>query len=696
MTSQTKQLKKNQWQHGVVTQIPRNSLLLIMAAFTVVVLPHAFHISTLIIAAALFCVVWRWMIFLGKKSFLTFWQKATLILASGSVIIITEGLHKNIETWAALLIISFALKLLEMKTRRDAYVVIFIAYFAIAVEFIFNKSIGIVLYEICALVLVMAATVGMNQFHTRIRASESLKVSGKILAQAIPLMIVLFILFPRIGPLWAIPNPNQYARTGLGADMTPGDISKLARSDEIAFRAIFKGETPSNENLYWRGRVYANFSNGKWSEAKIPNKFSNIQKINWVNAKNQAWFVSDEINNDSEKISYSVLLEPTHDKFLIGLDLAIPKTASTGLMWDYKLTNRKAIHSLLRYEVDTFPNATLNKWLPEFLRNQTVQYDANDNPRSIAFAKKLYSQSASPESFIDNILDHIREEPYHYTLEPPTLEKQNSIDQFWFDTRQGFCSHYAGALVYMLRAAGIPARMVGGYQGGEINPLTGHIVVRQYLAHAWAEYWTPKNGWTRVDPTAAVAPSRIHDNFGAAIAENELDALSAFTNARLNGIPVLQKMMFLFESLEHRWNLLVLGYDTERQSEFLQKILGKITITKILIALLIGTLLSASFVIISLILSNRTQPKHPVIQLLQKFSSKLEKRGLQRKPEETPAQFIEKFGKLNQIDKSEYNPVIMKLNALLYDPRESISKEKLTSLKVMLNNLQRKTTIQNY
>ena len=224
MKSQFKQ-KINRWHHGVVTQIPRNTLILIMAAFIIVVLPHAFHISIWIIVAALFCVAWRWLIFLGRRNFLTFWQKAALVIASGIAIVLSEGVQQNIETWAALLIISFALKLLEMKTQRDAYVVIFIAYFVIAIEFLFNKSMGIVLYELCALILVTAATVGMNQFHTRVKVSESLKVSGKILVQAIPLMVVLFVLFPRIGPLWAIPNPSQHARTGLGSEMTPGDIS---------------------------------------------------------------------------------------------------------------------------------------------------------------------------------------------------------------------------------------------------------------------------------------------------------------------------------------------------------------------------------------------------------------------------------------------------------------------------------------
>ena len=688
MMPENKQLAQqlNKWQHGVVAQIPRNSLIMLMAAFAMVTVPHVAQVSPWIIAAGLFCAWWRWMIFLGRRNFLSIWQKAALVIACGTAVVISEGVTQNLETWAALLIMAFALKLLEMKTQRDAYVVVFIGYFVIAIEFIFNHSMGIVAYELGALILVTAATVGMNQFHTRVKLLGSIKVASKILAQAIPLMIVLFVLFPRIGPIWAISNPNQQARTGLSSEMTPGDIAKLALSDEIAFRAIFKDSPPPSSDLYWRGRVYADFDKGKWSEAEIPTKFSNIQKVNWTGNNKKAWFVPQKLKE--QKISYSILLEPTHDRWLIGMDLAVPKTPSTGLMWDYKLINRQPVQSLLRYEIDTYPNATLNTWLPQFLRDQTTHIEADDNPKTIAFAQNLFAESTDTSDFVEKILDQIRDQPYHYTLEPPTLERNNSIDQFWFDTRQGFCSHYAGAMVYILRAAGIPARMVGGYQGGEINPLTGHIVVRQYLAHAWVEYWVTEKGWQRVDPTAAVAPSRIHDSLSAALPENDLASLSAFTNVRLNGVAGLQKMMFLFESLEHRWNLFIIGYNSELQTDFLQKLLGKITAAKITLVLFLGALLSTVFVAISLLWSNRKTKQHPVIKIFQSFASRLKKRGIVRSPEETPAQFIEKVCQQRKLNEQNYQPAINMLNNLLYNPDASYTQETLHTLKNHLQALQ--------
>ncbi len=685
---------QNSWDHGIVSQIPRKSLIMIMTAQAMVVLPHVAQISVWIIGLGLFCAWWRWMIFLGRRKFPSFWIRAALVSSSAAGVIISEGITKNLETWTALLIVAFALKLLEMKTQRDAYVVIFIAYFVISVEFIFNHSMQIVAYEFCALILVTAAMVGMNQFHTRVRPRESIKIAFKILAQAMPLMIVFFILFPRIGPIWSIANPNQKARTGLSSEMTPGDIASLARSDEIVFRAIFKDTPPPNSELYWRGRVYANFENGTWSSADIPRKHRNIPRVDWVRNKNVSWFVPDVTGVD--KISYSVLLEPTYDQWLFGIDLALSQTQSTGLMWDYRLINKLPVQSLLRYEVDTYPKATLNSWLPEFLMLQTTYVDAEDNPRTVNFSRNLYKESTDIEEFVEKILNHIRKQPYHYTLEPPTLNRTSSIDQFWFDTRSGFCAHYAGAFVYMMRAAGIPARMVGGYQGGEINPVTGHMVVRQYMAHAWTEIWLPNKGWQRIDPTAAVAPSRIEDGLNAALQESDLSSLSAFTNVRLSGVLGLQKMMFLLESLEYRWNLFVIGYDTELQSDFLQKLLGKITVAKIALVLFTGALLSVAFVAISLFWPRRRSNSHPVIKTFQAFTNRLRKLGLKRNPQETPAQFIEKIGTQRGLDEKDYQPTIKMLNELLYNPSEKYTKEKLKLLKYNLQMLQFKLASQKY
>ena len=683
--------QSSKWQQGVVAQIPRNSLIMLMAALTIVILPHASQVSTWIIAAGLFCAWWRWMIFIGRRNFLSFWPKAALAIVCGAAVILSEGVTQNLETWAALLIIAFALKFLEMKTQRDAYVVVFIAYFVIAIEFLFNTSIGIVAYELCAVVLVTAAMVGMNQFHTRAKPFESIKVAAKILAQSIPLMIVLFVLFPRIGPMWSISSPNQQAKTGLGSEMTPGDIAKLTRSDEIAFRAIFKNKPPASNELYWRGRVYPNFKNGKWSEADIPRTTDNIKIISWSGNQDPSWIIPKQLDPDRDsKISYSILLEPTHDQWLIGLDLAIPKTKSTGLNWDFKLLSRQPVQSLLRYEIDTYPDAVLNTWLPKFLKKQTTYIDKNDNPKTIQYAQKLYAETGNAESFSNKVLDRIRNQPYHYTLEPPKLSKENSIDQFWFTTRKGFCTHYAGAMVYLFRAAGIPARMVGGYQGGEVNPLTGHVVVRQYLAHAWVEYWTSENGWQRVDPTAAVAPSRVNDGLSAALTGNEQSSLSAFTNARLNGIPGIQKMMFLFESLEHRWNLFIIGYNSDQQTDFLEKLLGKITTAKIALVLLLGAVLSIIFVALSLLWSKRNKHQHPVIIIFQNFISRLRKQGIERQAQQTPAQFIEKICKERKLSAQNYQSVTNTLNTLLYNPDSIPTEEKLNHLKSQLNTLQLK------
>lgn len=661
-----------------------------MAAFSIVTIPHIAQVSPWIIGAGLFCVWWRWRIFIGRSNFLSIWMKALLVVICGTAVVLSEGVTQNLETWAALLIMSFSLKLLETKTQRDAYVVVFIAYFVIAIEFIFNHSIGIVIYELCALILVTAATIGMNQFHTRVEIFKSVKIASKILAQAIPLMIVLFVIFPRIGPIWSISSPNQQARSGLSSEMTPGDIAKLSLSNEIAFRAIFKDTPPATSDLYWRGRVYTNFKNGTWSETDIPAKFNNINKIDWNNNPETAWFIP-EINHEAEdNIAYSILLEPTYNRWLVGMDLAIPQTSSMGTTWDYKLINRLPVQSLLKYEVNTYPNVTLNTWLPEFLRNLTTKIDDNDNPQTILFAKKLYAESKNPEDFVEKIQENIRNQPFHYTLEPPKLEKENSIDQFWFETRQGFCTHYAGATVYMLRAAGIPARMVGGYQGGEINPITKHVVVRQYLAHAWVEYWIPKKGWQRIDPTAAVAPSRIHDGLSAALPENDLNSLSIFSNARINRMPTLQKIMFLFESIEHRWNLFIIGYNSELQINLLEKLLGKVTAFKIAIVLLAGAFLSTIFVAISLFLSGRGKKTHPVVKVFQHFSKRMAKLGVIRKPHESPALFVESACKKRNLDKQIYQPTVTMLNNLLYNPDASYTEETLNILKNHLQALQLK------
>ena len=671
-------------QHGVQQQIPRNSLILIMLAQAAVVIPHVNQLSFWIIILGLACAYWRWMIFRDRWHFPPWWLKAALICGSATIILFTEGIQHRLETWTSFLIVAFALKLIETKSRRDAYAVLFLACFVIATEFIYKQTILISLYQSAALIMVVAAMVGMNQFHDDVNIVSAIKTAGKLLAQAIPLMLVLFLFFPRITPFWSVPTAST-ARTGLSSAMTPGDIAQLTRSDEIAFRAVFEGPPPSTQDLYWRGLVYSNYLDGTWSVGSFPFSQRTLKRIDWTDDDLISPFRPDV--KGLRKISYQILQEPTDKIWQFGIDLAIPRDGNNGLTWDFRLISKKPMSTLTRYAINSYPGAVLDSTLPDWSRRRETTLPLQDNPRIVAYAKELYKNAASDQAFIKQLLQEIRKQNFRYTLRPPVLARNNSVDQFWFNTQAGFCMHYAGALTYMLRAVDIPARIVGGYQGGEINPVTGHVIVRQYLAHAWVEAWIPGKGWLRFDPTAAIAPERIEQGFEAAVTEDERDSLSIFTNARLGKMLLAARMLYLFESLEHRWNMFVVGYDAKRQSNTLQKILGDVTPLRVALVLLIGGGISFALAGLSLLFFRKKKPVHPVIRVFMRFTNDLSKKGVNRRPHESPMQFIHRICTHKNLNEEQFNLVIDRLQTNLYDPRSPLNKFELNTLRKELAQL---------
>ena len=245
-------------ERGVAFQIPRNSLALLMVAQAIVVLPHAWQLPPWIIAAGLFCGFWRSMVYQGRWDYPRQWVKAVLVLTSGAAVAISARYGLSLEAASSLLIIAFALKLIEMKSRRDAYIVIYLCYFTIATEFLFNQSIAIALYGLGAFVVVTAAMIGLNQLHTDVHPLRTLRVSALLVVQALPLMVVLFLFFPRIAPLWSVPLPNQ-ATTGISDVVTPGDIANLVQSDAIVLRAVFDaGQNPSALNIIFMRLILMN------------------------------------------------------------------------------------------------------------------------------------------------------------------------------------------------------------------------------------------------------------------------------------------------------------------------------------------------------------------------------------------------------------------------------------------------------
>lgn len=659
--------------HGINTQIPRHTLIYIMIAQAAVILPHIQSSLTWLPILALICALWRWLIFTGKYPFPS-WQIKLMLSAVSSVLILaTVATIHSLDTWSSFLILAFSLKLLESKTRRDSYVIVFLAYFLIAVNFIYSQSIALTLYQVFASTLVTAALISMHQRYAKKDVYHPLKLAGKMLGQAIPLMIILFIIFPRLAPFWSLPSTTS-ARTGLSEEMSPGDIASLTKSDEIAFRAIFDQQQPSNDQLYWRGLVFSNFYQGTWTLGDFP-LFKRAQAIDWKPKSKERL-----LPEDTEFYSYRILQEPTNKLWRFGLDLAMPQEVDNGLTWDFRVVGKTTVSSLTSYQIKSYPKAKLDEVLPLWLRERETKIPENDNPKAISFAKELHNTSTSDYQFIQKLLAHIRNKNFSYTLEPPKLDKKNSIDQFWFDSQAGFCMHYAGALTYMLRAAGIPARVIGGYQGGDINPVTGHMVVRQYHAHAWIEAWLPDKGWQRFDPTAAIAPERVNQGLEAALSASDRNSLSAFTHARLNNTLFSARILHLFESIEHRWNLTVVGFDSEDQTDLLKKLLGDITPLRIAFLLFAGIFVSFALVGLSILFKQPHKSEHPAVRLLKNFTRHIHKYGHIRSKKESPMSFIQRICIEREIKKEIYKPLISSLERTLYAD-ESSEKENIKTLK---------------
>jgi transglutaminase-like putative cysteine protease len=654
---------------GVAYQIPRNTLALLMIAQVVVIVPYLLHLSPWLIAVGLFSGYWRTRVYQGVWDYPGRLVKAVLVVASIAAVVLSGIEGFSLEAVSSLLIIAFALKLIEMKNRRDAYLVIFLSYFVIAIQFLFDQSILMALYELVAIVVVTAAMVGLNQLHTQVRPLVSLKLAGALVVQALPFTIVVFLLFPRIAPLWSVPLPNS-STTGISDELTPGDIASLTQSDEPAFRVIFDGERPPSSELYWRGLVYSEFDQGTWRVGPrlVP----------------QAPRVSLE-----DGLRYAVLLEPTFRNWLFALDLAEPGTNSVRPTRDFRLEASEPVLSVFRYEVRSDPRGLLDPGvLPEFIRIRETAIDPTSNPRLTEFARSLWQQTGSAVAFTEAVLRSIRQEEYFYTLQPPTYTGAGTIDQFWFDGRAGFCTHYAGALVYMLRVAGIPARMVGGYQGGELNPITGHLIIRQYDAHAWAEVWQPETGWQRVDPTAAVAPARIEQGLSAALSAADRSSLSIFSNARIGDWAIAGSLLELIDSVELRWNLWVVGFDGNVQSGLLKSLLGELTPARVGMAMLGGGGLSLIVVLIVLFWRRRTLPRHPVELAFSRFAARLAAQGYPRRPEESPSGFVTRIASQVGLSDAQVGGVIAELDTLLYNPSVAWGNAELKQLKRQLRRLQ--------
>ncbi|MEE4298160.1 MAG: DUF3488 and transglutaminase-like domain-containing protein [Pseudomonadales bacterium] len=653
--------------HGVLDQIPRSSLVLLLVAQAAVIAPHVPRLPLWIVALWGLCVLWRVCVYLGRWSYPGTLVKGGLILLAAVGVGLGYGQLYGLDPTSALLVIAFSLKLLEMAERRDALVLIYLAYFVIGVQFLYEQAMAAAGYQLLATGLVTAALVGLNQSWSRPRWVDSLRTAGVLLLQAVPLTVVIFLFFPRIAPLWSVPLPDPTARTGLADSMSPGEIAELGRSPELAFRVEFEGAIPSQAELYWRALTYSEYREGTWSGGARLDSRQASRLIDWGGLKGtpEPWLERLELGERS--LEYSVIVEPTYRPWLFALDFAEPLSPRVGIGRDFRLVAREPITTRSRYEVRSHVGTRLDPVLPDWLRERSLELPVGGDTRTRSFVQDLVAQGFGGAALAEQLLSHFRSEPFFYTLSPPTLSGDR-IDQFLFETRRGFCAHYAGAFVFMMRAAGVPARVVAGYQGGELNPLASHLIVRQYDAHAWAEIWLDGLGWVRVDPTAAVAPERIERGAEAALTAESDAADLPFMPEGLRSLTWAMDALYFLDSLEYRWNVLVLSYDADRQSEVLTELLGEVTPTRIAIAVTIAGGLAVGLAGIGTLLTSLRRRRPPLLRVHDALVGAFGAAGFPRSAHESPRCYAERVAQAYPELAEDLRFVATSLDGALFDP----------------------------
>ena len=610
-------------------QLARTSLQWQMLAIVLPVLPHVSHLPIWVPALLLICIGWRFMVFLGRWSFPKWYVKSALVILSALGVVVSYKMGSGISSTVALLVTGFGLKSLEMYKKRDALVVIYVAYLVSATAFLFDQSILMAIYVFVVLLVCTTALLSVN-----LTKEASFMVPFKrtvlLALPTIPLMVTLFVLVPRIGPLWQMGLDNSAAKTGLSEQMSPGDITKLTRSAETAFRVTFEGEVPAQKDLYWRAIVMNDFDGRTWYNEKQPGILQGISTNSTAN---------------NAQVSYEVIMEASERKYIPVLEQLASLPAGFKLREDLTLTAPATLRQRSQYQLKS--NLTDRYQDGENLFSFSRQLILpRGNNRAKQQAQLWWRETQDIESYLDKILQNYNRS-FVYTLQPPALGL-NPIDQFLFDTQQGFCGHFSSATAFMLRAVGIPARVVTGYQGGEWNPYENYLLVRQYDAHAWVEYWTEDSGWIRVDPTAYVAPERIEQPSDETLGrEDQFLADNPFISSTILSKGLLASVRLRMEALNYGWHRWVLGYH-HQQHAFLAELLGNLSALKLALFLLIPFALIITATTLMIIRNSSPQSLDPTDRLISLLSDHMKKQGLQRQPGETVQNYCVRVGDVRE------------------------------------------------
>ena len=595
-------------------------MLALLVSLVLVAAPHVTHLPWWTVALVATLVAWRALLGYARRALPGRWVLLLVALAASFGVFLTYRTIFGREAGVALLVIMLGLKTLETRTLRDAMLLIFLGFFLVITNLLYSQSILTALYMLACTVLITATMIDLNYSGAEPPFRHQLRTASLQLAQAVPLMLALFLLFPRVpGPLWGMPRDAFAGVTGLSDTMTPGSISNLVLSDAVAFRVTFDSTLPRARDLYWRGPLMWDFDGRTWSVQFFV-------------------YTAPRIMASGDPVKYEVTLEPHNRRWMFSLDL--PAVVPTGAVVsaDYHLYAVQPVNNRVRYEMTSLLNARFGEVENQHMLNRALQLPPRSNPRALAYGQALREKHGGNDLAIANEMLTLFRQEFRYTIEPPLLGDQ-PVDEFLFRTRAGFCEHYASAFAVVMRAAGIPTRIVTGYQGGDYSAFGNYYIVRQADAHAWAEIWLKERGWIRVDPTAAVSPLRIDTGISAAVPRSE--PLSLLTRG---DIEFLRRARLTWDYVANAWNQWVLGYTPERQRWLLSSIgVDNATWEKLAAILFcLAGLIVATLTALAL-RQLRSRARDPVKIAYLRFCDKLRRRGLPREPAEGPVDYARRI-----------------------------------------------------
>lgn len=607
-------------------RLDRGILLSLIILVSLAVAPHVTHVNPWIsafyfaLAGLRLLGLWRPWVLPGRFLLLL------LTTAGLANVIAQHRLLVGRNAGVALLVSMLGLKLLESRSPRDLFVSVFLGYFLIVTQFLYSQSIGLATYLAVIAVGLTAILVELSKARPSANPLWPVRRAAALLAQAVPLMLVLFLLFPRLsGPLWSLDTDSSSGITGLTDRLSVGSVSNLSQSRAVAFRVEFDGHLPDHKYRYWRGPVFWTTDGKNWSAAAEPEGSGRPLRPGF--------------SATGDEIDYTVTLEPTGQRWIFALDLPSSTPDWSSLTPDFQLLAATPVNQEIRYRAASFPEYNTGE-LSEDDRYRALQLPDNISPRMTALVKHWQGADAKATAVVGQALNYFRSKPFVYTLQPPPLG-DNPTDEFLFETRRGFCEHFATSFTLLMRLAGIPTRVVAGYQGGEHNPHGGYYIVRQSDAHAWSEVWLRNKGWVRVDPTSAVAPERIERSFG--VQESGPGAPIRFELSDPGIVRALFRQAgFAADALNMAWRRWVLDYDNERQG-YLLELLGLDFIRDY--ALGVTAVLMSGFMLLLVAagLWGKTQiSPDPVERQYRRFCRRLAKQGLPRRSYEGPRDFADR------------------------------------------------------